>query len=288
MSRLTKIVLPDWKCREARYIYLLTALLVARTLMSIWLADVNGKVVKAIVNKSFPEFLKRIFNLFLFAVPSSTINSGIDYIQKKLALMYRKRLTSHFHTAYLKNMHYYKICNLDNRIANPDQRLTQDAEKWAACLSTLYINFVKPLLDMILFSKKLSELVGWEGPALTFSWYAFSGFIIRQISPAFGRLTAQEQRLEGEYRSLHSDLLSHSEEVAFYNGHVWERRNIDGGFDKLYSHISFVLKKRFLMGIYDSMLVKYGAVMIGYTVVGLPVFGPKSGEYLAKFGNDQA
>ena len=57
--------------------------------MSIWLADVNGKVVKAIVNKSFPEFLQRIFNLFLFAVPSSTINSGIDYIQKKLALLFR-------------------------------------------------------------------------------------------------------------------------------------------------------------------------------------------------------
>ena len=185
-------------------------------------------------------------------------------------------------------MHYYKICNLDNRIANPDQRLTQDAEKWASCLSSLYINLVKPLLDMILFSKKLSELVGWEGPALTFSWYAFSGYIIRLISPAFGRLTAQEQRLEGEYRALHSDLLTHSEEVAFYNGHEWERSNIDGGFEKLYSHISFVLKKRFLMGIYDSMLVKYGAVMVGYTVVGLPVFGPKSGEYLAKFGNDQA
>ena len=48
------------KSREARYIYLLTALLIARTLMSIWLADVNGKVVKAIVNKSFPEFLRRV------------------------------------------------------------------------------------------------------------------------------------------------------------------------------------------------------------------------------------
>jgi len=42
------------------------------------------------------------------------------------------------------------------------------------------------------------------------------------------------------------------------------------------------------MGIYDSMLVKYGAVMVGYAVVGLPVFGPNSKEYLAKFGNDQA
>lgn len=42
------------------------------------------------------------------------------------------------------------------------------------------------------------------------------------------------------------------------------------------------------MGIFDSMLVKYGAVMVGYTVVGLPVFGPGSEAYLAKMGNDQA
>lgn len=131
-------------------------------------------------------------------------------------------------------MHYYKICNLDNRIANPDQRLTQDSDKWAQCLANLYINIVKPTLDMVLFSRKLSELVGWQGPALTVSWYAFSGVIIRLISPPFGRLTAHEQRLEGEYRALHSELLTHSEEVAFYNGHEWERKNIDNGFDKLY------------------------------------------------------
>ena len=40
------------------------------------------------------------------------------------------------------------------------------------------------------------------------------------------------------------------------------------------------------MGIYDSMLVKYGAVMIGYTVIGLPVFGPRRHEYLASIGDD--
>ncbi len=28
------------------------------------------------------------------------------------------------------------------------------------------------------------------------------------------------------------------------------------------------------MGVFDSMLVKYGAVMVGYAVLGLPVFGP--------------
>lgn len=54
----------------------------------------------------------------------------------------------------------------------------------------------------------------------------------------------------------------------------------------LYNHIKNVLYRRFLMGIYDSMLVKYGAVMVGYTVIGLPVFGPRRHEYLASVGDD--
>ena len=139
---------------------------------------------------------------------------------------------------------------------------------------------------MILFSRKLAEVVGWEGPAITFGWYIFSGFIIRLISPAFGKLTAIEQKIEGEYRSKHSDLLNHSEEIAFYNGSDWEKKKINDKFFELINHSKHVLYKRFLMGIFDSMLVKYGAVMIGYTVVGLPVFGPNRDTYLASIGND--
>jgi len=224
----------------------------------------------------------------LFAIPSSTVNSLLDYFHKLLAVAFRRRLTTHFNSEYLKNMHYYKICNLDNRISNPDQRLTSDTEKWSSSLASLYLNFAKPVLDILLFSKKLAELVGWQGPALLWSWYICSGFVIKKLSPSFGRLTAVEQQLEGEYRAIHTELLSHSEEVAFYNGAAWEKKNIDRGFYRLYDHINTVLMKKFWMGIFDSMLVKYGAVMIGYTVVGLPVFGPGSAKYLAKAGNDGA
>ena len=38
--------------------------------------------------------------------------------------------------------------------------------------------------------------------------------------------------------------------------------------------MNLVINKRAFMGIIDSMLVKYGATMVGYSVVGLPVFGP--------------
>ena len=60
IRKLLKYVFTSWTCKEAQYVYRLTILLVIRTFMSIWLADVNGRVVKAIVNKSFSEFLQRV------------------------------------------------------------------------------------------------------------------------------------------------------------------------------------------------------------------------------------
>ena len=40
------------------------------------------------------------------------------------------------------------------------------------------------------------------------------------------------------------------------------------------------------MGTFDGILVKYGATLVGYSVLGLPVFGPGSDEYLKRIGND--
>ena len=80
--------------------------------------------------------------------------------------------------------------------------------------------------------------------------------------------------------------MNHSEEIAFYNGSDWEKLHINMKFDELINHVKFVLYKRFWMGIMDSLLVKYGAVMIGYTVVGIPVFGPNREAYIASTKGD--
>lgn len=64
--------------------------------------------------------------------------------------------------------------------------------------------------------------VGWQGPAASFGWYFLSGVIIKYVSPAFGKLAAIEQSLEGDYRAGHSALLNHAEQIAFYKGADWE------------------------------------------------------------------
>jgi ATP-binding cassette, subfamily D (ALD), member 3 len=191
-------------------ICLLTVFLVLRTFLSIYIAGVNGKIVKAIIERDRSLFIQRVFALGLIAVPASFVNSFLDFLNKRLAISFKKRLTSYFHESYLKDMTFYQLGNLDSRITNPDQRLTADVEKWANSLSMIYSNFSKPTLDIILFSRKLSELVGWQGPAAVVLWYFFSGVFLKIVSPSFGKLTAIEQRLEGEYRAAQTGIVHHS------------------------------------------------------------------------------
>lgn len=163
-------------------------------------------------------------------MPASFVNSFLDFLNKRLALNFKKRLTKYFHRTYLSDMIFYQLGNLDSRITNPDQRLTADIEKWSNSLSMIYSNFTKPTLDIILFSRKLSELVGWSGPIAVILWYLFSGIMLKFISPPFGKLTAIEQRLEGDYRASQTDLVHHAEEVAFFRGNEWEKSRINNVF----------------------------------------------------------
>ena len=102
-------------------------------------------------------------------------------------------------------------------------------------LANLYLNIGKPLLDIIMFTQKLAETMGIEGPIYCFGWYSISALTLKLVSPKFGKLTAIEQSLEGEYRAKHTSLLQHSEEISFYNGSDWEKLKIN---EKFYEHLS--------------------------------------------------
>lgn len=72
---------------------------------------------------------------------------------------------------------------------------------------------------MVLFSLKLAEGdrgVGALGIGMLFGWYGFSSVVLSFVSPSFGKMAAVTQQHEGLYRTCHTDILHHSEEIAFY------------------------------------------------------------------------
>lgn len=269
-----------------KYFLLFNFFLVFRTILSIYLTGIKGKIVKAIISSNQKSFLKNMGNFALISIPGALTNSLLDYIKNLISLKIRKGLVDKLNSKYLKGRTFYHLSNVDTRIETPDQIFTEDISKFSEMVAQVYSDFSKPLLDIVLFSRKLSELVSWRGPTAMISWYLISGFLLKKITPSFGRLTAQGLKLEGLFRSGHQRLLQHSEEIAFLRGGKYELKNMKSKFYDLLRLYRYSNKLRFVMGIFDSILVKYGAYNVGLSILSIPVFGPGKEKYLLRVSND--
>ncbi|KAI9283730.1 ABC transporter transmembrane region 2-domain-containing protein [Umbelopsis sp. AD052] len=276
MAKLLPICIPSAVSRETTLLAALAIVLIARTWLDIWFSAFNGQVVKAIVSRNREAFIsKAIFEFGLMMWPMSIVNNCLKLTISALALCFRERLTKHAHNQYLDAITFYKIANLDNRLQNADQLLTQDIDKFSENLSHLYSDIAKPLVDIGLFAYKLGEAIGGEAPVFMIAYFVMSGIILRAFSPPFGKYTAIEQKLEGDFRFTHSRIIAHSEEIAFYGGGQREKEVVESSFRKISRHIRKVYTLRFVNGIFDSVLVKYCATMTAYYLLARPVFDPR-------------
>ncbi|KAI3480060.1 hypothetical protein L1887_57836 [Cichorium endivia] len=90
----------------------------------------------------------------------------------------------------------------------------------------------------------LSRSLGPMGVLGLASNYLFTGWILRQVTPAFGKLAAIEAKLEGDFRSAHSRLITNAEEIAFYNGASIEAGILNRAYIRLVRHINSIFKIR--------------------------------------------
>lgn len=226
LLKLLRISIPSLFTKEFGLLILHTSSLVARTFLSIYLASLDGKIVKSIVERQLNTFLKHILNFIMIAIPATFVNSLIRYLENKLALAFRTRLVDYTYTLYFKNQTYYRVSNLDSRLANPDHSLTEDLQAFCSAVAHIYSHISKPLLDVILMSIALYRVSQKSGESshspnwLALGVVAVTGYILRLVSPPFGKLVAEEARRNGYLRYIHSRLITNAEEIAFYGGHL--------------------------------------------------------------------
>jgi ATP-binding cassette subfamily D (ALD) long-chain fatty acid import protein len=79
---------------------------------------------------------------------------------------------------------------------------------------------------------------------------------LRKFTPPFGRLIAEEQRLEGNYRFAHSRVITNAEEIAFYGGSKIEKGFLDQSYKELVRHVNKVLFTRLEYGTIEDYIVK--------------------------------
>uniref|UniRef100_A0A8C7CW84 ATP-binding cassette, sub-family D (ALD), member 3a n=1 Tax=Oncorhynchus kisutch TaxID=8019 RepID=A0A8C7CW84_ONCKI len=270
ISKIIRIMVPRWFCKETGYLVLIAAMLVARTYCDVWMIQNGTMIESAIIGRSNTDFKNYLFNFCKVMPLIALVNNFLKLGLNELKLRFRVRLTKHLYDEYLKGYTYYKMGNLDNRIANADQLLTQDVERFCNSVVDLYSNLSKPLLDIGLYIFKLTSAIGAQGPASMMTYLLVSGLFLTRLRRPIGKMTVTEQRYEGEYRYVNSRLITNSEEIAFYNGNMREKQTIHSTFKKLVDHLHKFIFFRFSMGFVDSLIAKYIATVVGYLVVSRP------------------
>ncbi|XP_028290082.1 ATP-binding cassette sub-family D member 3-like isoform X2 [Gouania willdenowi] len=268
--RILRIMVPRFFCLETGYLLLIATMLVARTYCDVWMIQNGTMIESGIISRDITLFKTHFFS-YISVIPGiALVNNFLKLGLNELKLRFRERLTKNLYDQYLQGYTYYKMGNLDNRIANADQLLTQDVEKFCNSVVDLYSNLSKPLLDIGLYIFKLTSAIGAQGPAIMMAYLLISGLFLTRLRRPIGRMTVTEQRYEGEYRYVNSRLITNSEEIAFYNGNMREKQTIHATFKKLVDHLHNFIFFRFSMGFVDSIIAKYIATVVGYLVVSRP------------------
>lgn len=270
---ILRICIPSIASREAALVLFQGVLLFSRTLLSDRITRLEGVCAENVTAQNWPAFRRVLLGFALNSIPAVIVNSSLKAIQVVVSLALRNQLTRFLHTAYMGNRAYYAASVLSG-LSHPDQRITEDVDKFCETVAELYSYTFKPLLDVIIFSRSLARIIGYKGQLGLYAYFVFVGAFLRAISPPLGKMTAEYASLSADLRTAHHRLAASAEEVAFNDPPAGraEMKSLNARLDRMIRHSCLTVIQRFVQQCFDGYLVKYTASIIGLVIFAVPLY----------------
>src|SRR6516165_3103927 len=254
---------PYWRSDEKWSAIGLLAAVIALNLITVWLNVRfnywNNDFYNALQQYEWPEFWRQfaIFGVLAFAFIVVGVYSS--YLRGILHIRWRRWLTECFLRDWLENQAYYRMQLNQAATDNPDQRISEDLDRFATISLALSLGLLSSFVTLVSFLSILWTLSGaltiplGGGAAIHIPGYmvfaaliyAVGGTLLtRWIGRPLIQLNFDQQRYEADFRFSMVRLRENAENVAFYGGEARELDTFQTRFARVIANWWGIIRRR--------------------------------------------
>ncbi|XP_021258113.1 ATP-binding cassette sub-family D member 4 isoform X1 [Numida meleagris] len=275
--RIQAVLFPKWPSPNVLMFLTLLGVAVLEQLVIYQVGVIPSQYYEVLGNKDFSGFRALTAIALTLIVVNSTLKSFDQFICNLLYVSWRKSLTEYLHKCYFQGQVYYSLHVLHEDIDNPDQRISQDVERFCRQLSSMASKLVISPFTLAYYTYQCFHSTGWLGPVSIFGYFII-GTIVNKVlmSPIVSKLVQQE-KLEGDFRFKHMQIRVNAEPAAFYRAGRVEHMRTDRRLQSLLQTQRELIGKELWLYIGINTFDYLGSIL-SYVIIAIPIFSGVYGD----------
>ncbi|XP_062037189.1 lysosomal cobalamin transporter ABCD4 isoform X2 [Lepus europaeus] len=275
--RIQKVLFPSWSAQNVLMFLTLLCVALLEQLVIYQVGLIPSQYYGVLGSKDLDGFKALTFLAVVLIVVNSSLKSFDQFTCKLLYVSWRKDLTEHLHRLYFRGRVYYTLNVLRDDVDNPDQRISQDVERFCRQLSSMASQLIISPFTLVYYTYQCFQSTGWLGPVSIFGYFMLGTMVNKTLMGPIVTKLVQQEKLEGDFRFKHMQIRVNAEPAAFYRaGHV-EHMRTDRRLQRLLQTQRELMSKELWLYIGINTFDYLGSIL-SYIVIAIPIFSGVYGD----------
>uniref|UniRef100_A0A8C5DHQ6 ATP-binding cassette, sub-family D (ALD), member 4 n=1 Tax=Gouania willdenowi TaxID=441366 RepID=A0A8C5DHQ6_GOUWI len=272
---IQRVLFPSWNSQSVLMFGTLLVVTLTEQMIIYQVGVLPSHFYNVLADKDYAGFRSLVGTAMTLILINSTLKSVDQYICNRMYVCWRTTLTESLHSSYFQGRVYYTLNVLREDLDNPDQRISQDAERLCKQMSSMASRLIVSPFTLSYYTYHCFYSTGWIGPVAIIGYFVI-GTVANKIlmSPIVSTLFEQE-KLEGDFRFKHMQIRVNAESAAFYRAGKVEHTRTDRRLQALI-HVQQRLITKELWLYIGVNTFDYLGGFLSYIIIAIPIF---SGVY---------
>ncbi|XP_072349562.1 lysosomal cobalamin transporter ABCD4 isoform X1 [Scyliorhinus torazame] len=269
--RIQAVLFPSWSSQSVLMFATLLFVALLEQLVVYQVGIVPSQYFKILGEKDLVGFRNITVVAICLIVANSVLKSFDQFISSLMYVRWRQSLTMDLHKSYFKRKVYYALNVLHDELDNPDQRISQDVERFCKGMSTMASKLIISPFTLSYYTYQCFHSTGWLGPVSIFIYFIIGSVVNKILMGPIIPTLVQQEKLEGDFRFKHMQIRVNAESAAFYRAGGVEHMRTNWRLQDLIRTQRDLMNKELWLYIGVNIFDYLGGI-ISYVVIAIPIF----------------